>query len=60
MLVYWAYSSIHIALNTPYTHIQTPFVSEPNYTAVGRSEQFDKVPMCLNLCFFLGKGKGVY
>ena len=49
-LVYWAYSSINIALNTPYTHIQTPFVSEPNYCRT--SEQFDKVPMCLNLCFF--------
>ena len=63
-LVYWAYSSIHIALNTPYTHTQTPFVSEPNYCR--RSEQVDKVPRCLNLCcfhysvFFLGKGKGVY
>ena len=49
-LVYWAYSSIHIALNTPYTHIQTPFVSETNYCR--RSEQVDKIPRCLNLCCF--------
>ena len=46
-LVYWAYTILNIPY---YTHTQTPFVSETNYCL--RSEQVDKVPRCLSLCFF--------